>query len=116
METKQLRIESYLPAISFELDGKYWIACGAQWIEVDRVYTPAELKTIWVKTERKYDTAPARPKPTKQTVYKVLGSKGNSYTVSKKGTAWECNCPASSFRRWEECKHIKQIKKQMNAA
>lgn len=107
---QQLRIESYLPAISFELDGKYWIACGAQWIEVDRIYTPAELKTIWVKTERTYDAPPVR-KPAKQKVYTVLGSKGNSYKVTNKGTAWSCNCPASSFRRWEECKHIKQVRK-----
>lgn len=106
---KQLRIESHLPAVSFELGDKYWIACGANWMEVDRIYSPEELKTIWVKTERKYDPPIVKKKETEK-VYRVAGSKGNTYRVKQKGDVWTCDCPASSFRRWEECKHIKQIK------
>jgi hypothetical protein len=109
---KQLRIESHLPAISFELGNKYWIACGANWMEVDRIYTPEELKTIWVKTDRKYD-APVKKRKSAQKVYRVAGSKGSIYRVKQSGDNWTCDCPASSFRRWEECKHIKQIKTQI---
>lgn len=109
---KQLRIESYLPAISFELDGKYWIACGAQWMEVDRVYTPEELKKIWVKTERKVEVQP-KQKVEKAKTYSVVGSKGKTYKVKHQGNSWTCNCPAATFRRWEECKHITQIKNNL---
>lgn len=102
------RIESHLPAISFELDGKYWIACGAQWIEVDRIYSPKELSKIWVKAKPKY--VAVVEKPSKPKTYAVKGSKGISYKVKNANGAWSCNCPASTFRRWEECKHIKQVK------
>lgn len=102
------RIESHLPAISFELEGKYWIACGANWIEVDRVYSPKELSKIWVKTKPKYVAVVEKPKKPK--TYLVKGSKGVSYKVKNTNGAWSCNCPASTFRRWEECKHIKQVK------
>ena len=106
---KQLRIESHLPAVSFELGDKYWIACGANWMEVDRIYSPEELSKIWVKTERKYDRPKVKTKA-KDKIYRVAGSKGNVYRVKQSGDSWTCNCPASSFRRWEECKHIKQVK------
>jgi hypothetical protein len=107
---KGLRIESHLPAISFELEGKFWIACGAQWIEVDRVYTPKELQKIWVKTKPKYSVNTVTSKPAKTIIHKVKGSKGVTYKVKQNGDSFVCNCPASTFRRWEECKHIKEIK------
>lgn len=40
-------------------------------------------------------------------VWLVQGSKGNSYTVTRTGDTWSCECVASGFGRL--CKHIKQL-------
>jgi len=108
----ELKIVSHLPAVSFELDGKFWIAAGAQWVEVDRIYTPKELEKIWVKEQPKYQYTSTKQE-SKTKTYKVAGSKGKSYTIIQKGSEWSCNCPASTFRRWENCKHIKEIKSKL---
>lgn len=108
---KKLTIKSHLPPVSFELDGKYWIACGAQWLEVDRIYTPKELQKIWINERQEYKPTPIVEKIKN---YKVIGSKGKSYIVKNKNGNWSCNCPASTFRRWEECKHITEIKNKSN--
>lgn len=102
-------IKSHLPAISFELGGKYWLACGAQWIEVDHVYTQEELKKAWINERPSY-MPPIPTTKQKTESYRVAGSKGKSYIVKNKSGVWSCNCPASTFRRWEECKHITAIK------
>jgi hypothetical protein len=107
---ESLKIKSHLPPASFELDGKYWIACGAQWVEVERVYSSEELKTIWVNERDEY-----RPivKPAEKIKnYKVKGSGNITYVVKNKNGNWSCNCPASTFRRGTECKHVAQIKNQ----
>lgn len=39
----------------------------------------------------------------------VKGSKGNVYTVTKKGNKYSCTCPGFTFRR--ACKHLKMIEK-----
>lgn len=41
--------------------------------------------------------------------HKVLGSKGNIYTVTNEGGAWSCTCPASKWQKGE-CKHIVKLK------
>jgi hypothetical protein len=105
---ESLKIKSHLPPISFELGERYWIACGAKWVEVDRIYSVEELKTIWINEREEY-VPPAKP-ISKVETYKVKGSKGKTYTIKNNGGNWSCNCPASTFRRWEECKHVTQIK------
>jgi len=109
---KLVTIKSHLPAVSFHLDGKYWLACGSQWIEVDHQYSVNELKRAWIKEEPKYNYVSAKEE-SKTKSYKVAGSKGKTYTVKNKGSQWSCNCPASTFRRWDECKHIKEIKNKV---
>ena len=42
--------------------------------------------------------------------YKVLGSKGNIYSVTDEGGAWSCTCPASKWSKGAECKHIVKLK------
>jgi len=106
-----VKIESHLPAASFELDGKFWLACGANWIEVDHVYTPEELKQAWVYKKQTYD-APIKSVATKAKSYKVVGSKGNVYTVKVKDGKWSCTCPSAAFRQFNECKHIKSLKEK----
>lgn len=41
--------------------------------------------------------------------YKVLGSRGNVYTVTDEGGAWSCTCPASKWQKGD-CKHIQALK------
>lgn len=41
--------------------------------------------------------------------HKVLGSKGNIYTVTDEGGAWSCTCPAAKWQK-AECKHIVALK------
>jgi len=43
--------------------------------------------------------------------YKVLGSKGNIYTVTDESGAWSCTCPASKWQKGE-CKHIAKLKSE----
>ena len=79
---------------------------------IDRIYTPKELEKIWVKEQPKYQYTSTKQE-LKPKTYKVDGSKGKSYTVTQKGSEWSCNCPASTFRKWESCKHIKEIKNKL---
>ena len=41
--------------------------------------------------------------PSGQT-WTVVGSKGNSYTVSLSGSVWSCSCPGHGFRG--RCRHV----------
>jgi uncharacterized Zn finger protein len=38
----------------------------------------------------------------------VTGSKGQKYTVTKRGPKWECTCRGFAFRR--DCKHVQQLR------
>lgn len=104
-----VKIESHLPAASFELDGKCWLACGANWIEVDHVYSAEELKQAWVYKKPVYDV-PQKPNLKSGVSYQVVGSTGKIYEVKEKDGKWTCDCPAASFNRFNDCKHIKQVK------
>lgn len=104
-----VKIESHLPAASFELDGKCWLACGANWIEVDHVYSAEELKQAWVYKKPVYDV-PQKPNLKNGVSYQVVGSTGKIYEVKEKDGKWTCDCPAASFNRFNDCKRIKQVK------
>jgi len=43
--------------------------------------------------------------------HKVLGSKGNVYTVTDENGAWSCTCPAAKWQAGE-CKHIVKLKSE----
>ena len=43
--------------------------------------------------------------------HKVLGSRGNVYTVTDEGGAWSCTCPASKWQK-DDCKHITALKSE----
>jgi len=40
-------------------------------------------------------------------VWTVKGSKGNSYTVTRNASKWDCTCPGFSFRK--TCKHVSEL-------
>lgn len=46
--------------------------------------------------------------------FKVEGSTGNTYTVTKRDNSLTCDCPAGKFRG--TCKHITKIKTQLDLA
>ncbi len=48
---------------------------------------------------------------TKGKEHKVLGSKGNVYTVTDDHGAWSCTCPAAKWQAGE-CKHIVKLKSE----
>jgi hypothetical protein len=53
----------------------------------------------------------ARPAEDIQT-WDVAGSKGNTYTVSRKGDVWRCECVGFQMRRPQFCRHIKEVRKK----
>ena len=46
--------------------------------------------------------------------FKVEGSTGNTYTVTKRDNSLTCDCPAGKFRG--SCKHITKIKTELDLA
>ena len=42
--------------------------------------------------------------------FRVQGSRGNSYTVTKSARGWSCTCPGFEFRR--NCRHIAELSKK----
>jgi hypothetical protein len=58
------------------------------------------------------DVEHINPWKTKIEEFKVNGSKGNTYTITKRDNTLTCECPAGKFRG--TCKHINEIKAQLN--
>lgn len=80
------------------------------WIQVDKGTTRNDIEfsdDILIKSEI---VSTETPKISQKDVeFKVHSSNGKSeYLVTFKGGQWNCNCPASSFRRGY-CKHIKAL-------
>jgi hypothetical protein len=46
--------------------------------------------------------------------FRIPSSKGDEYTVTKRGEQWGCECKGFQFRG--ACKHIKQAKEQLTEA
>ena len=84
-----------------ESNGKKFL-CPA-WIEVPM---ETQMKDIMV------EEAPKAPRvesgPDKE--WEFIGSKGNKYTVARKGGSYSCTCPASVFQKFKDCKHIVEAK------
>lgn len=45
--------------------------------------------------------------------FRIPGSKGDEYTVTKRGDSWGCECKGFQFRG--DCKHVKQAKEQIGS-
>jgi hypothetical protein len=52
-----------------------------------------------------------KEEPTKAKIWKVKGSKGDSYTVSLDGNTYQCSC--TGFKYHGKCKHILQVQEQV---
>ena len=109
-----MRIRSSLPPISFQgVHSKQWYivttGTGEGWIPVDRSYSWAELEKLWDKIEYGVKDK-VKPVKKERKEYEVAGSKGNTYKVINDEGVWNCSCPAHSFGRGKDCKHIILIK------
>lgn len=67
-----------------------------------------EKKNTW-KFDLSISAEPAEipATPSGQT-WTVVGSKGNSYTVSLSGGVWACSCPGHGFRG--RCRHVDDMR------
>lgn len=108
-----MRFKSHFPPISYQGDfskQKYVICSsdGDGWVKVNRYYTWNELEKLWDKIE--YGNKKTIQKTEVKKIYKVKGSKGNTYNIVNDEGFWSCSCPAHGFGRGKDCKHIKEIK------
>ena len=104
-------LKSFTPPVYFQspISEKHYIIVDGKWNEVTRSYTMTELMEIWEKvTYTKTESTSINKRS-----YEVHGSKGNVYEVSIVNGIWGCTCPAHSFKRYVDCKHITQIKNQI---
>jgi hypothetical protein len=53
---------------------------------------------------------PPRVETPEDREWTFIGSKGNKYTVARKGGDFTCTCPASMFQKFKDCKHITEAK------
>ena len=94
------------PALMY-LHGKTYAIGGGAWIEVPEGTTMADLPRYMV--HKPYESTPAKPDDAPDR-WKVKGSTGNTYTVTKSAKGYNCSCPGYQFRR--ACKHSTQIEKE----
>lgn len=97
-EKKYKLVHLYPPAFT-TINGQKYLLPG--WIPVDPDTTFDDVEHI-------------NPYRTESETFTVTGSTGNSYTVTKRNNNITCDCPAGKFRG--TCKHINQIKTQLNLA
>jgi len=107
-----MQFESLYPPVCITSPTKsdIYIIAGGNWHQVDRVYSWAELESMWIPIV--YDNKPTKVKDIKEEPirYSVQGSKGNQYEVVNDKGIWSCSCPAFGFARKQDCKHIKSVK------
>jgi len=103
-----MKFKSFNPLICFKStqDEQYYIIVDGVWHPVERYYDIPELLEMHEKIS--YGTQDIVKSPVKS--YTVEGSKGSIYEVTVMNGIWNCTCPAHSFRRRSDCKHITQIK------
>jgi hypothetical protein len=97
MTKKKYTIVDLFPPGFTTINGKKYLLPG--WIQVDDDITLSDVEHI---------------KPLKKNVQEfiVKGSKGNLYTVKKRGNSFICDCPAGKFRGI--CKHMNKIKTELD--
>ena len=107
-----MKFKTFNPLVCFKstTSDQYYIIVDGIWHAVDRYYTRDELnlmheKISYINKEVKIILSES---------FEVSGSKGNFYDVTVTNGVWHCTCPAHSFRKHSDCKHITQIKSQIN--
>lgn len=103
-----MKYKSFKPLVSFKSihDGQCFIIADGIWHKVDRMYSVEELELLQEKIS--YEDISLKHLNVKS--YTVNGSKNSTYEVTYMNNVWSCTCPAHSFRKYSDCKHITQIK------
>jgi hypothetical protein len=92
------------PALA-TMNGKRYAVSGSKRIEVPENTTMEELpRFMTLDLNAGDETPPDR--------WKVEGSNGNQYTVTKLSGRLHCSCPGFVFRK--KCKHTKKIAERLN--
>ena len=91
------------PLIYNRYDGKRFAISGQHWIEV-----PDDMTLDRVGEYMVVDDRFTPPQLAEVLTYDVVGSKGNTYTVTNDRGNWTCTCAGFGFRR--KCRHITEIK------
>ena len=104
-------VSLYPPVVLNTPDGeRFAVYSGSGWFPVDDEFTYEDAMSRWEKW------TPAA-KPINESIndksWQVESSKkGSFYTVRYHNGYWGCNCPANTYHRGKECRHIKQIKEK----
>ena len=99
MKWKYPIVSPHPPVIHTALDGKRYAVGGGQWEELPDYVTNETLHKWMV-----WGAAVPKKNVPNDKVWEVKGSKGNTYTVSRKSGAWACTCAGFKWRR--DCKHM----------
>ena len=91
------------PMLYTDNSGQKWAISGQHWIEV-----PDDMTLDRVGEYMVVDDRFTPPQLTEVLTYDVVGSKGNTYTVTNDRGAWTCTCAGFGFRR--KCRHITEVK------
>lgn len=100
-------VKAHMRPALVHLHGKTYAVGGGAWLEVPEGTTMADLPRYMV--HEPYGSTPAKPDAAPDQ-WKVTGSTGNTYTVTKTVKGYTCSCPGYQFRR--SCKHSSQIEKE----
>ena len=91
------------PMLYTDNSGQKWAISGQHWIEVPDDMTLDRVGEYMVVDDR---FTPSQL--TEVLAYDVVGSKGDTYTVTNDRGAWTCTCAGFGFRR--KCRHITEVK------
>ena len=91
------------PMLYTDTRGQKWAISGQHWVEV-----PDDITLDRVGEYMVVDDRFTPPQLAEVLTYDVIGSKGNTYTVTNDRGSWTCTCAGFGFRR--KCRHITEIK------
>ena len=91
------------PRLYTDRSGQKWAVSGQHWVEVPDTLTLDRVGEYMVVKERQ-----SAPQLAEVRTYDVVGSKGDTYTVTDNGGTWTCTYPGFGWRR--KCKHVEAQK------
>ena len=91
------------PMLYTDSSGQKLAISGQHWIEV-----PDDMTLDRVGEYMVVDDRFTPPQLAEVLTYDVVGSKGDTYTVTNDRGNWTCTCAGFGFRR--KCRHITEIK------
>jgi len=104
-------VSLYPPTVINCSDGtRFAVYSGSGWFQVDEDFTLEDAVARWEKWT-----------PNSQPLNESIGDKswqvesskkGSFYTVRFNNGYWGCSCPANTYHRNKECRHIREIKEK----